>query len=172
MAHPEQYLFFNKVKCLHSDYFRFKTVADIGSLDVNGNLRWLFEYCNYTGIDIFAGNNVDIVMPGHRYKPQAPLDAIISAECFEHDPYFKDTLQNMYSILRAGGLMAFTCATTGRSEHGPGPEIDGRMYYRNITVEDVYNTLKPQESFSSYSIETEIKSPILSDIRFWGIKNI
>lgn len=171
MAHPEEYQYLFKIKSMFRDYFCFKNVVDIGSLDVNGNNRILFEYCKYVGVDIVAGNNVDVVMPGHKFKPASLVDTVISTECFEHDPYFEDTLLNMYDMLKPKGLLIFTCATTGRAPHGPGPIVNGEMYYKNITPEDIFRVLDPEKKFDTYAIECEIKSPTLSDIRFYGRKN-
>ena len=62
-----------------------KLVLDIGSLDINGNNQYLFEDCQYTGIDVGVGKNVDIVSKAHELKmPSGTYDTIISTECFEH----------------------------------------------------------------------------------------
>jgi SAM-dependent methyltransferase len=46
------------------------------------------------------------------------FQTIVSTECFEHDPEWKASFQKIVSMLKPGGLFAFTCATTGRGEHG------------------------------------------------------
>jgi hypothetical protein len=45
MAHQAQQDFCNSVRQLFPDHFRGKTVLDVGSLDINGNNRYLFTDC-------------------------------------------------------------------------------------------------------------------------------
>ena len=47
--------------------------------------------------------------------PTASFDVVISCECFEHNPYWRETFLNMTRVLRPGGLFVLTCATTGRA---------------------------------------------------------
>ena len=49
------------VKTLLGDYFTNKTVLDVGSGDINGNNRFLFDDCEYYGNDVIEGKNVTIV---------------------------------------------------------------------------------------------------------------
>jgi hypothetical protein len=58
----------NSMSYMFLQYFIDKCVLDVGSLDINGNNRYLFDNCEYTGLDIGEGPNVDIVMPIHEYK--------------------------------------------------------------------------------------------------------
>jgi cyclopropane fatty-acyl-phospholipid synthase-like methyltransferase len=46
------------------------------------------------------------------------FDTIISSECFEHDPEYKESFIKIYNMLKPDGLFCFTCASTGRNEHG------------------------------------------------------
>jgi len=117
MAHPRQMSFCKRVKNRFPNDFIGKKVLDVGSLDINGNNRYLFEDCDYTGIDLGAGENVDIVCKAHEHK--GLYGTIISTEAFEHDPYIKESLNNIISnLLKPGGLFVFTCAGEGRSDHG------------------------------------------------------
>ena len=121
MAHQEQINFCKSVKEFMPDFFKGVSVLDIGSLDINGNNRYLFDNYDYTGIDIGEGKNVDIVCKGHEFKPNGghQFDVVISTECFEHDKYWRETVRNVIdNLLKSGGLFIFTCATTGRPEHG------------------------------------------------------
>ena len=43
------------------DFFKNKQVLDVGSGDINGNNRFLFEDCDYHGNDVIQANNVTIV---------------------------------------------------------------------------------------------------------------
>ena len=55
MAHQEQINFCKSVKEFMPDFFKGVSVLDIGSLDINGNNRYLFDNYDYTGIDIGEG---------------------------------------------------------------------------------------------------------------------
>ena len=123
MAHTEQQQFFQSVKDIFPGHFRNCTVLDVGSLDINGNNRYLFEhdeyYCEYVGLDISAGKNVDIVTPVHLASfKDGYFDTIISGECFEHDKHFDASIKSIVRMLCKGGLFTMTCAGPNRPEHG------------------------------------------------------
>lgn len=65
------------------------------------------------------GPGVDIVCPGHEAdSPTGHFDTMVSAECFEHNPFWVETFSNMLRMTLPGGLVAVSVATTGRGEHG------------------------------------------------------
>jgi SAM-dependent methyltransferase len=173
MAHEEQITYCNKIKNLFPDFFKNKKVLDVGSLDINGCNRYLFENCEYTGIDVGVGRNVDIVSKCHEFNaPDETYDVIISTECFEHDPYFKDSFKNITRMLKTGGMLIFTCATTGRPEHGtiktspndsPLTISHWGDYYHNITFNDIKELLK---NFS-HIVEFNYNH---CDLMFYGFK--
>ena len=163
------------------DFFlkKDKFVLDIGSLDINGNNQEYFDNCNYIGVDIANGRNVDIVSKGHELGfPDQTFDIIISTECFEHDQYYEKTIQNIYRMLKSGGLLIFTCATTGRPEHGTRrttPEdapllqndIEWSDYYKNLTEQDIRNIFNVENNFSTFEFST---NEISYDLYFYGFK--
>ena len=51
-------------------------------------------------------------------EPDETFDTIISCECWEHNPFYKESILNAIRMLKSGGLFFFTCATTGRPVHG------------------------------------------------------
>lgn len=180
MAHKQQRDYCEKIKELYPQFFINKKVLDIGSLDINGNNKTLFTDCDYLGIDVGEGNNVDLVAIGHEYDaPDEYYDVIISSECFEHDMYYEKTIKNVMRMLKPGGLFLFTCATTGRPEHGTrrtdvgsAPLLedkeDWQDYYKNLTEDDVrvingFNSCFPDGIF-------EIGNEVC-DLYFHGIKN-
>ena len=180
MAHKQQIEFCQKIKNSHSSFFSNKKVLDVGSLDINGNNRYLFENCEYTVIDIGEGRNVDIVCKAHEHSAQdQSYDFIISTECFEHDMHYEKTLKNIIRMLKPGGMFLFTCATTGREEHGtrrahswtaPLLSQHGQEwsdYYKNLTEEDIESVLELNNTFSEYKFEENI---ISCDLYFYGIK--
>lgn len=81
-------------------------VLDIGSLDVNGTYRELFNHCNYTGIDITAGRNVDIVVPPYNYPfPPESWPVIISGSTLEHVRHPWRWMPEIARILEPGGIV-------------------------------------------------------------------
>lgn len=184
MAHTEQIEFCTSVKSLYPEMFKNKRVLDIGSLDINGNNRYLFEDCEYIGIDIGAGKNVDVVCRGHEYKSDEKFDVIISTECFEHDKYYTETLQNAYNLLKNGGLLLFSCAAPGRPEHGttrtsPKDSPFTTDYYKNLSEEDISDVFYEEgtdesanlfigDLFTEYKFQTRTGFP--QDLYFYGIK--
>lgn len=95
-------------------------MLEIGSYDVNGNVRTLFPTAgHYVGVDFVAGLGVDVVAFGHQLDhDDDSYDLIISAECFERDQHSAETFANMVRMARPGELVAFSCASRGRPEHG------------------------------------------------------
>lgn len=172
MAHEEQKNYVKGLKKDYEEYFNKVRVLDIGSLDVNGTLRDFFTNSDYTGVDIVKGRGVDVISKGHEFKSKKKYDVVCSAECLEHDEYYAKTLKNMVSLLKKNGLMFFTCATTGRPEHGTrrsrgdlwGTSED---YYKNLTEEDVREVLEVDKIFKEYSFTVNNKS---KDLYFKGIK--
>ena len=188
MAHKEQWVFCGQVKGLHPEYFENKKVLDIGSFDVNGNEEFLFKNCDFTGLDIGEGDGVDVVCPAQDYdEPDETFDTIISCECWEHNPFYKESIQNAVRMLKSGGLFFFTCATTGRPVHGVSyleeqcskqydnwktlPNVERENwdndYYKNVTEDDVREAIDVDNIFSSYEFDVEENH---CDLFFWGIK--
>ena len=119
MAHQEQVAFCTSVKQRIPKFFSNRLVVDLGALDINGNNQYLFDDCLYLGIDLMPGRNIDFAAKGHELSlPDESVDVVISTECLEHDQFYPLTLRNAVRMLKPGGLFLFTCATTGRPEHG------------------------------------------------------
>ena len=176
MAHREQIEWCELVKYAHPEYFVGTNVLDIGSLDINGNNRYLFEQCDYTGIDIGDGPNVDLVIEGHLHRTDKDnkYDVVVSTECFEHDKHWELTLKNvMKNLLSKGGLFLFSCAAPGRPEHGtkktsPKDSPFTTDYYRNLSEEDIRGVLDCNKLFKEYKFKTRSTFP--QDLYFYGIK--
>ena len=193
MAHKQQIRFCKSVRRKYPAMFRSCNVIDVGSLDINGNNRRYFYRPNvYVGIDVYPGDNVDIVGPAHLellkvqdyikrnspYRrmcdyeiPDYPIDVVISTEMLEHDQYWDWSLRAMYDVLKPGGLLLITAAGPGRPEHGtsasdawcsPGT-VD---YYRNISNLMFQEVLVPS-MFKEYYLN---EHPSNCDLQFYGIK--
>lgn len=120
MAHEAQKQFLKQVKDQHPERFNNATVLDCGSLDINGNNRFIFDKPEYTGIDIGPGPNVDVVAEGgmHTWKTKARFDVVISCEMLEHDIHWEKSLSKMVELTKPGGMVILTMAGKGRPEHG------------------------------------------------------
>lgn len=177
MAHPEQQQFMLSVKSKFPEKFTNVRVLDVGSLDINGNNRYLFdEKSKYLGIDVGLGKNVDIVCRGHEFIDYHGFDTIVSTECFEHDEFWKKTIANIIKLLRPSGLFAFTCASDGRQEHGTKRTTPQDSpftslindYYHNLTEKELMENFDLDSLFEQFEVKQVTNWP--QDLYFWGIK--
>lgn len=176
MAHPEHQIWCKQIKSLYPQYFINKKVIDIGSLDINGNNRGLFTTCEYIGVDVVKGKNVDVVSIAHEldFKDET-FDVVLSTNALEHDMYYPFTIKKMFNLTKPNGLLFFTAAHSWK-EHGTiknaknasGTTQMGKAwanYYKNITQDDIEIVLDKNQ-FKESTLEIH-----LNDIRFWGVKN-
>lgn len=184
MAHKEQRDFCFRIREKLPQYFKNKRVLDIGSLDINGSNRDLFEDCDYLGLDVGEGRNVDVVSVGHLFDgPDNYYDTIISTEVFEHDMYYEETIKNIIRMLKPGGMFIFTCAAPGRPEHGTrrlGQDCAPLLlqiseewadYYKNLDENDIKKIPNFNETFPDGYFElNNIYLEIPADLYFYGIK--
>ena len=99
-----------------------ESVVELGSYDVNGNVRGLFRY--YTGVDIRPGPNVDIVADaaevGGRY------DLALSLNMLEHAEEPERVLQNVHNL---APTLILTAAGPHWPPHGwQGGAVGGEPY--------------------------------------------
>ena len=170
MSHQAQLDFVASLRFKFPEYFVGEYVLEIGSLNINGSIRPFFEKCTYVGVDLGEGADVDVVARGEDLTyDDGDFDVVASCECFEHNPEWVATLENM--IRMASGLVFFSCATTGRKEHGtrrtsPWDAPFCGDYYRNLTEEDVRQEID-LSVFKRYEFSTNSDC---HDLYFWGIK--
>lgn len=186
--HKEQIEYVLKVKERFPRAFKNKKVLDIGSFDVCGNEEQFFDDCDFTGLDIGPGEGVDVVCPAQEYDaPDETFDTIISCECWEHNPFYGESILNAIRMLKSGGFFVFTCATTGRPVHGVSsletvskekfpnwktmPNVSRENwdndFYKNITEQDIRDVVDIEDVFSAFQFEVETGH---CDLYFWGIK--
>jgi len=96
-------------------------VLDVGSYDVNGSYRHLFtdKKFKYTGLDMEAGPNVDIVLKNpYDWDTIATdsFDVVISGQALEHIEFFWVTMSEMTRVLKKDGMLCLI-APNGFSEH-------------------------------------------------------
>ena len=178
--HPEAKDFTLFVKQILNNFFIEKRVLDVGSGDINGNNLFLFENCEYDGNDVIQANNVTIVSKTKDLPfENNTFDTIISTECFEHDPEYKESFVKIYNMLKPDGLFCFTCASTNRPEHGtrrtsPGCSYgtignlqDMSDYYKNLTEIELNEALSLNNLFSVWDT---YYNNMTKDLYFVGIK--
>lgn len=174
--HFEQTRFLKIMKTVYPDYFRNKKVLEVGSLDINGSIRSLYEDCEYIGIDIGWGLGVDLVCDASKLDwPDNIFDHVVSTECFEHNPNWIATFTNMHRMCKPNGLVLMTCASDPRPEHGTtksGPQFSPftaelfKDYYKNLSETDFYDNLNINDMFTKHQFYYHIHG----DLYFWGIK--
>jgi len=96
-------------------------VLEVGARDVNGNPRYLFGHAEtYTGTDMEAGDNVDMVVNNHALTETfgaACFDTVLCLENLEHDSAFWVTIGQLQAVLKPGGLLVITTPHFGFPEH-------------------------------------------------------
>lgn len=101
-------------------------ILDIGSFDKSGEFNYglLFncEKWTYVGLDLQAGNNVDIVIEDpYSWKAieDETYDVIVSGQAFEHIEFFWLTLDEINRVLKPGGLICIIAPSSGPVHRHP-----------------------------------------------------
>ena len=110
-----------KNKYLEKYYSQKLLILDIGSQDINGTYKHIFNYpeWDYKGADITAGKNVDIVLSDmYNWKEikSSSFDIVVTGQTFEHIEFFWITMLEISRILKPGGLCCII-APAGGKEH-------------------------------------------------------
>lgn len=178
MAHYQQLQFVRLVTQHFPEYSQGDTrVLEVGSWIANDSVRRFFSSSQYVGADVADGPGVDLVCPGEQLEfADGYFDVVITCECFEHNPLWKPTFENMFRMLRPGGLFLLTCATLGRREHGTprsAPQSSlatvcfGTKHYRNLSKSDLHSAFDLSGMFSDHLMTYNHFS---RDLYFIGIK--
>ena len=65
MSHKQKMDFISNVKQKYNKYFINSSVLEVGSVNINGTVRDLFDRPNnYIGLDVAPGRDVDVVCSG------------------------------------------------------------------------------------------------------------
>lgn len=143
-AYKHTEIFYNKF-C--KDNIEKKIVVDIGSLDINGSMRPIFNQCKqYVGIDQSGGKNVDIIGSSH----SIPLsdnycDISISASCFEHDNMFWISFLEICRITKPTGYIYIQAPSNGPYHAHP---VDNWRFYK-----DSWKALEQWALYNNYNIK-------------------
>lgn len=139
-------------------------IYDIGSQDINGSYKPLFDEpdWNYVGIDMTAGNNVDVVLRSPyvwRELTSKSADVVISGQAFEHIRYFWITMLEVARVLKPGGLCCILVPSSGPEHRYP---IDCWRFYS-----DGMSSLASFVEFEVLEVSTDWTESIYPDSVWW-----
>lgn len=120
-----------------------RRVLEVGSLDVNGSVRFMVEHrvpAEYIGVDIMPGPGVDQVADAvdlvDRFGSDS-FDVVLCLEMLEHAEDWRATLWSMIRVLRPGGVLVITTRSPGFAYHHP---PDHWRYTQGAFVEIIERT--------------------------------
>jgi SAM-dependent methyltransferase len=139
-------------------------VGDIGSHDEGFNYRALFANPGwaYVGVDLFAGTNVDVVMPSpYEFPfPDEHFDVLISGQTFEHVKFFWLTWMEMVRTLKPGGYIFLIAPSRGHEHRCP---VDCWRFYP-----DGYRALAEYGRIDCLEAHTDWAAYPWARGRMWG----
>lgn len=100
------------------------TILDLGSQDINGSYRNLFDLrpWTYIGVDMSPGNNVDIILENPYHWKEIKTDSVdvfISGQAFEHIQYIWISILEVARVLKPGGLGCIVVPSSGVEHRYP-----------------------------------------------------
>ncbi len=142
------------------------SVLDVGSQDVNGTYRPLFDQEGwiYTGLDMAEGPNVDIA-PRDPYSwpmlQDQSFDVVISGQALEHVEFFWLTVQEMARVLKPGGLLCLVAPSSGYEHRYP---VDcWRFYPDGMRALAKYAQLEVLEAYAQWDEADTGRDPVWQD---------
>jgi SAM-dependent methyltransferase len=140
-------------------YGPFGSVLEVGSRDINGGVRDIFQGAFFHGVDVADGPGVDEVIDfATRVRPSTEQwDCVVCCEVLEHadDETAERILSNAHDHLCHEGLLLLTAAGVGRHEHSAhyeGPPLRGE-FYRNVSLADLTTWLRAA-GFDLFEVDT------------------
>jgi SAM-dependent methyltransferase len=103
--------------------------------------------CEYSGVDVVAGPNVDIVMPAPYRIPlkSGSVDVVMTAQVFEHIPFPWASFLEIARVLRPGGLVFLIAPSRG---HRHGTQDCWRYYPDSMRALAAFSGMELVEVFS------------------------
>lgn len=135
-------------------------ILDVGSQDVNGSYRPIFEQLkwSYTGADMVAGANVDIVLDDayswNEIKSNS-VDVLVSGQVLEHVEFFWITMLEIYRVLKPGGICCILVPSSGPEHRYP---VDCWRFYP-----DGLSALAKNSQFNIVKVSTQWDSSGYAD---------
>lgn len=141
-------------------------ILDIGSQNINGTYKQFItsDKWSYTGADMVAGDNVDIVLTDvYKWKniPSASYDVVISGQAFEHIEFFWVTMYEISRILKPDGICCII-APSGGFEHRY-PVDCWRFYPDGFHALARYAKLQPIEVYTQWEDDEDEGSSMWHD---------
>jgi SAM-dependent methyltransferase len=140
------------------------SVFDIGSYDVNGSYRPLFDKpgWRYSGVDLAAGPNVDIVLNSPYRLPLASgsADLVVSGQAFEHVEFFWVAWLEQVRVLKPGGMIFLIAPSRGPEHRYP---VDCWRFYP-----DSYSALAKYADLELLEVHTDWEPDPDADSAVWG----
>lgn len=162
--HTSSYRHLEYLVKTYLDPARMLAVADLGSYDVNGSYRPLFDcpQWRYTGVDLAAGPNVDCVLTSPYRLPfrSGSLDVFVSGQAFEHIEFFWLTWLEMARTLKPGGLIFLIAPSRGPEHRYP---VDCWRFYP-----DGFAALAKYASLELIECSTDWNPDAAPDSAPWG----
>lgn len=109
-------------------------ILEIGSQDINGSLRGLFESkYNFTGVDMVSGKGVDVVLEDPYKLPflSDSYDVVVASSCFEHVPMFWTLFLEIIRVLNSGGVFYLQVPSNGYFHPSP---VDCWRFYPDAAL--------------------------------------
>ena len=114
----------NKAKEKYPEFFTWTHILELGSRNINGSVKECFNNFGFVGVDWVDGKDVDFVCKFHEtdFKMnkdvKIPFDVLISYSAFEHDPFWKESINHNLPFLRIGGMIFFNWGGPNSTPHG------------------------------------------------------
>ncbi len=147
-----------------STHSRPLKIYDLGSYDVNGSYKPLFQQLSwhYTGMDQSAGPNVDLVLqnPYRLPLPSNSADLFISGQAFEHVEYFWLTWLEIIRVLKPGAMIFLIAPSRGPEHQYP---VDCWRFYP-----DSYRALAKFGKLELLEVTTDWEPSEFEDSAAWG----
>lgn len=105
---------------LTDDEVRGLSVAEAGSLDVNGSVRGYISALgcrSYVGTDMRRGPGVDVVLPAERLPELGQFGMVVSTEMLEHAEDWQGAVRGLLDAVEPGGLLVVTTRSKGFPYH-------------------------------------------------------
>lgn len=105
----------------YADLKEYPTIVDIGSMDVNGSIRYGIPNSNYIGLDFEPGKGVERIIQDPYNLPveDNTADFIVSSTTLEHAEFFWLTFLEGLRILKDDGIMYINVPSNGSFHRYP-----------------------------------------------------
>ncbi|HEV2095421.1 MAG TPA: methyltransferase domain-containing protein [Chthoniobacterales bacterium] len=120
---------YDKMAAFRRDYLAARKdepllIVDLGSQDINGSYRPLFDAppWRYIGVDLAAGANVDVVLRDPydwQELSAASADVVIAGQTFEHTEFVWETMRQIERTLKPAGLCCIIVPSSGPEHRFP-----------------------------------------------------